>query len=43
VFAVKPSLVVNFDVNQTQDETAKSLGVATPYASGEFNFVLVPA
>jgi catechol 1,2-dioxygenase len=43
VFAVKPSLVVDFEVKQAQDETAKRLGVPAPYASGTFDFVLVPA
>lgn len=43
VFAVKDSLVVNFQEHQTQDETAKRLGVPTPYATGEYNFVLTRA
>lgn len=43
VFAVKDSLVVNFQEHQAQDETAKRLGVPTPYATGEYNFVLTPA
>lgn len=43
VFAVKDSLVVNFQEHQAQDETAKRLGVSTPYATGEYNFVLTPA
>jgi catechol 1,2-dioxygenase len=42
VFAVKPSLVVDFDVQQAQDETARRLDVPTPYATGTFDFVLVP-
>jgi hydroxyquinol 1,2-dioxygenase len=42
VFAVKDSLVVNFEERQTQDETAARLGLPTPYATGEFNFVLMP-
>jgi catechol 1,2-dioxygenase len=43
VFAVKPSLVAEFEVKQTPDDTARRLGVPTPYASGTFDFVLVPA
>jgi catechol 1,2-dioxygenase len=43
VFAVKPALVVDFEVKQTQDETAKKLGIQAPYATGEYNFVLTPA
>jgi protocatechuate 3,4-dioxygenase beta subunit len=43
VFAVKPSLVVEFEVKQAQDETARQVGVPAPYATGEFNFILSPA
>ena len=43
VFAVKPALIVNFDVHQTQDDTAKRLGVPAPFATGEYNFVLTPS
>lgn len=43
VFAVKPSLIVNFKEHQAPDETAKRLGITGPFASGEFDFVLSPA
>lgn len=42
VFAVKPSLIVDFDEHQTPDETATRLGMTGPYATGEFDFVLSP-
>jgi protocatechuate 3,4-dioxygenase beta subunit len=43
VFAVKPSLIVDFEEHQTPDETAKGLGITGPYATGSFDFVLSPA
>ena len=43
VFAVKESLIVDFAVQQTQNEDAKRLGIEPPYAAGTFDFVLTPA
>ncbi|HVZ22980.1 MAG TPA: intradiol ring-cleavage dioxygenase [Vicinamibacterales bacterium] len=42
VFAVKPSLVVEFEEHQTPDETARRLGISGTYATGQFDFVLSP-
>jgi hydroxyquinol 1,2-dioxygenase len=43
VFAVKESLVVNFEQHEQADETAKRVGMPTPYATAEFDFVLTPS
>jgi catechol 1,2-dioxygenase len=43
VFGVKDSLIVEFTVRTAQDETAKQLGVAAPYMTAEYDFVLEPA
>ena len=40
VFAVKDSLIVDFAEQTTPDDTAKQLGVATPYAKVHYDFVL---
>lgn len=40
VFAVKDSLITEFAEQTTQDDTAKKLGVATPYAKVHYDFVL---
>ena len=40
VFAVKDSLITEFAEQTTPDETAKKLGVATPYAKVHYDFVL---
>jgi hydroxyquinol 1,2-dioxygenase len=40
VFGVKDSLKVDFKEHSTQDEVAKGLGVAAPYVTAEFDFVL---
>ena len=40
VFAVKDSLITEFAEQTTQDDTAKKLGVATPYAKVRYDFVL---
>jgi catechol 1,2-dioxygenase len=43
VFGVKDSLIVEFTLRTAQDETAKQLGVAAPYMTAEYDFVLEPA
>jgi hypothetical protein len=43
VFAVKDSLITDFAEQTTQDETAKRLGVQTPYAAVRYDFVLKKA
>jgi catechol 1,2-dioxygenase len=43
VFAVKDSLITEFAEQTTQDETAKKLGVAPPYATVHYDFVLKKA
>jgi catechol 1,2-dioxygenase len=43
VFAVKDSLITEFAEQTTQDETAKKLGVPTPYARVHYDFVLKKA
>jgi len=43
VFAVKDSLITDFAEQTTQDETAKRLGVPTPYAAVHYDFVLKKA
>jgi len=43
VFAVKDSLITEFAEQTTQDETAKRLGVPTPYAVVHYDFVLKSA
>jgi catechol 1,2-dioxygenase len=40
VFAVKDSLITDFVEQTTQDETARRLGVPTPYAAVHYDFVL---
>lgn len=43
VFAVKDSLIVDFEVKHALDETARKLGIQPPYATGEFDFALTPS
>jgi hypothetical protein len=43
VFAVKDALIVDFAIQQAQNEDAKRLGIEPPYAAGAFDFVLTPA
>jgi catechol 1,2-dioxygenase len=43
VFGVKDSLIVEFKEQAAQDETAKKLGVPTPYMTTEYDFALKPA
>ena len=43
VFAVKDSLITEFAEQTTPDETAKQLGVPTPYAKVHYDFVLKSA
>jgi protocatechuate 3,4-dioxygenase beta subunit len=43
VFAVKDSLITDFAEQTTQDETAKRLGVPSPFAKVHYDFVLKQA
>jgi catechol 1,2-dioxygenase len=43
VFAVKPSLVCDFERHAARDEAAKRFSIEPPFYTAEFDFVLKPA
>ena len=43
VFAVKESLITNFELHQERDPDAERLGIEPPFCTAQFDFVLKPS
>jgi protocatechuate 3,4-dioxygenase beta subunit len=43
VFAVKDSLITNFELHQARDPEAERFGIKPPFCTAQFDFVLQPA